>query len=223
MFADAFAQQDYAYGVDAGIVPINDGDFMHPTEPLQDFFGVGDPSQTAVFDYAYGGTVDTGFSSPAPDSGIVGIDTPVYTQTPPVVIDDGAPAGFGASALDFLTQAAIAAIKVNQAYQASQRPPVRVNTNPASGAPRPTPGGMLVTQNPLTGQVQTARPAVGVPYALGDGRTMINNGDGTFSLITANGQTSRMQYGAGASAAPDYAQWALYGALGLAVVLAVRK
>lgn len=228
MFADAYTQQytadfaDYGYGTDAGIVPISGGEIMGPVEPLQDFYGVGDPSQTAVFDYTFGGSSDIGFSSPAPDAGIVGVDIPVYTETPPIVIDDGAPSGFGASALDFLTSAALAAIKVNQAYQATQRPPVRVNTNPASGAPRPTAGGMLVTQNPLTGAAQTARPSVGVPYVLSDGRTMINNGDGTFSLIAANGQAQRIPYGS-SGGATDYTQWALFGALGLAAFAFIRK
>lgn len=199
MFADAWSGEpaiDYEYGVDEGIVPI-----MEPLNPVAYNMPEGGAfPDTGQVDYVFGGTIQTGFDAAGmdsfPDLGQVADTAPI------TVADDGNPSGFGASALDFLTNAALAVVKVNAAYQATQtKPPVRINTNPAGGAPVPTAAGMLVTRNPLTGVVQTARPAPGTPYALGDGtgRVIINNGDGTFDLITANGARQRISYSAGSS------------------------
>jgi hypothetical protein len=210
----------YGFGTDAGVEPI-----MAPLNPVTYNDPLFNPADAGQVDYLFGGTVQTGFDTAGMDNApaLPTPDVPVYTDTPPVVIaDDGNTGNFGRDALDFLTQAAIAAIKVNQAYQATQqKPPVRINTNPASG-PVATAGGMLVTRNPLTGATQTARPQAGTPYALGDGsgRVIINNGDGTYDVISANGARQHLTYPSGVPGEPT--NWGLLALIGIGGMFALK-
>lgn len=148
----------------------------NPIQPSADYF---DP----VYGEAWDGTVD-----------VPGFD-PNGMQSPAPV---PAPAA-GSSGWDFgtvvqnLTTAAMAAIKVNQAYQATQAQP---RTQIVSGSTVQTPqaNGTLTVRNAATGQVSTQRPPVGMPFVLADGRTIINNGDGTYTLIARDGSSQRLPY-----------------------------
>lgn len=112
----------------------------------------------------------------------------------------GGGSGFDA-AIVTLTNAAMAAIKINAAYQASQQPQLRTSTVSGSTVSTPNPNGTLTVRNTTTGQVATTRPQAGVPYTLTDGRTIINNGNGTYSLITRDGATQTIPYGISGAAA----------------------
>lgn len=117
--------------------------------------------------------------------------TPTVTSTPapaPVSTDTG-----GAWIAN-LTNLALAAIKVNQAYQASKAPQPRTMTQAGGMQKTPNPDGTVSVRNPATGQVSLQRPEVGVPYVLADGRSIINNGDGTYSLILPDGSVQRRSY-----------------------------
>jgi hypothetical protein len=174
-----------------------------------------DPTATVpTVDYTFGGNIYGGYS-PLPDPTLSYHD-PVYDPPP---VGGPAPSEPTTSIWDSITQAATAAIRVRAAYQQSQHPTTPA-ARPGGGAITATATGMLITRNPLTGAVQTSRPAVGVRYALPDGRTMVNNGDGTFSLISGFGAETRVSYSA---AGGDATNWVLYGALGLGALLLLRK
>jgi hypothetical protein len=187
-----------------------------------------DPTATVpTVNYTFGGDMHAGYS-PLPDPTLSYHD-PVYDaprdaqgnlydpanwqgSLPTVSPPASAPAT--PNFWDSIVQAAKAAIEVRAAYQTSQH-----TRQPAPGSSTATATGMLITRNPLTGAVQTARPPVGVRYPLPDGRTMVNNGDGTFSLISGFGSEMRVSY---SSAAAD-TNWLLYGALGLGALFLLRK
>jgi hypothetical protein len=176
-----------------------------------------DPIATApTVDYTFGGDMYAGYS-PLPDP-TMNFHDPIY-DPPPVGAPE--PSEPTTSIWDSLAEAATAAIRVRAVYQQSQQP---TSARPSwqaggAGAITPTATGMLITRNPLTGAIQTSRPAVGVRYGLPDGRTMVNNGDGTFSLISGFGAETRVSYSAGGAAT----NWILYGALGMGALLLLRK
>lgn len=128
----------------------------------------------------------------APVEGMVDIDVPVYTDTPDFSITS--PSSSGGSWVQDLTQLAMAAIKVNQAYQASQMPQPRTMVQSGTKTQTPNSNGTVTVRDSATGQVYTTRPNAGTPYVLSDGRTIINNGDGTYTLIARDGTSQRLPY-----------------------------
>jgi hypothetical protein len=198
--------------------PINYAPAPSPTD-YPDF--ASDITAPADVSYAFGGDIMTGFNPSGMDaitpSLAIGYHDPVYDA--PAAVDDGWSGAGISSAIDVLTKAAIAAIQVNKAWQQSQAP-VRVNSQPGSGAPIGTQAGTVITRNPVTGQQTVSRPSAGTPYVLADGRAMVNNGDGTYSLISANGATQTLRYEAGTGSDTP---WLLYGALGLGALMLARR
>lgn len=118
-------------------------------------------------------------------------------RTVPVVAPSQ-PAG-GGDIFVTLTNAALAAIRVNQAYQASKQPAPRTSTVSGSTVRTPNANGTVTVSNTATGARTIARPEVGVPYTLADGRTIVNNGNGTYSLIGRDGSTQTVPYTASSS------------------------
>ena len=123
--------------------------------------------------YVFGGVASPGYQQPAPDVG-------------------GGSAGGGL--LSTVTDLALAAIRINAAYQASQAPPPRTATTAPGVIRRPNPNGTLTATNTLTGQTQTVMPERGVPYVLADGRVIINNGNGTYTITRADGSSETLPY-----------------------------
>lgn len=98
-----------------------------------------------------------------------------------------------------VTSAAMAAIKINQAYQATKAPP-RTALVSGNTVQTPNANGMLTVRNTATGGYSVQRPPVGTPFVMADGRTIINNGDGTYTLIARDGTSQRLPYTAQAGA-----------------------
>ncbi len=83
------------------------------------------------------------------------------------------------------------------------------------------------------GRAVVTRPQAGVPYALPDGSVIINNGDGTYNLVSTAGQTTRRAYPAsvpqvGSVAVqkewiPGVPNWAVLAGGGLLAALAMRR
>ena len=99
--------------------------------------------------------------------------------------------------VDRLTGLAIAAIRVHQAYQAANQPPVQpaVSTTRAGGTQAARSDGTLATTDPATGRVVVTRPPAGVPYELPNGAgAVINNGNGTYTVVSPTGQTATRSY-----------------------------
>lgn len=210
----------YNVPVDSGLFPgdILGNDFLSPT------------SEAVSFDYAFGGSTDSGYSSPG-DLETLGVGLPTMTeQSAPVpnardtMVPGGAGAPMGAGLIADLTGLALAALKVNQAYQASRQPQARGTTVLPSGIVRtPMPNGLLQVSNPATGQSSMVKPEVGTPYVAADGRTIVNNGNGTYTTVFPDGRSVTAGYGAAGSLSAGIPPALLLGGIGLAAFLFLRK
>lgn len=101
-----------------------------------------------------------------------------------------------------LTAAAMAAISVIKAYRSLDQP--RINTTarvvrPDGSVSVITDNGLVSTRSP-SGQVTTTRPPVGVPQSTVNGNTIVNNGDGTYTVVAPDGRTATYRYSIGAAA-----------------------
>jgi hypothetical protein len=174
-------------------------------------------------DYFAGGTITPGFGSPADlvtfdsgadysnegrnysvpslfsnDTGLIdiGAQIPVYTDVP--AIPGYGNSGGGVTNTNWvsdLTNLALAAIRVNAAYQQSQAPIRTVSSTPDGRTQTPNADGTLTVRDSSGRIVGTTRPNTGTPYVLPDGRTIINNGNGTFTTIMPNGSSTTGNYG----------------------------
>lgn len=157
------------------------------------------------------------------------IDAPMYGGTDygdgiPKDPVSAVPASSSGDIFATITSAALALIKVNAAYQASQSPQPRTAVQTGGYVKTPNPNGTLTVRNTQTGATQTTKPEVGAPYVLPNGSTIINNGNGTFTTIRPDGQTTTTAYAATASAGVGgIPPVMLYGALGLGALLLLRR
>lgn len=203
--------EDYVFSSgDIGGLPADDFAHMDPTSGLTDNypFETGDYAFTMGDDFSF--TSGEGFLAdpfaayePDPffdlngdgavgyDSGIVDIDTPIYTMTPDVQITEGeSGGGFDWSAIaDVVTDIAIAAVKVNQAYQQAGRPQVRVSGTSSTGQTTVAKSDGTVVVNG-----RTTVPPRGVPYVTPEGSVIMNNGDGTYTSVSKTGLSVTNRY-----------------------------
>lgn len=99
--------------------------------------------------------------------------------------------------VDKLTSLAVAALRVNQAYQAANRPPTQpaVSATRAGTTQTARSDGTLATVDPATGRAVVTRPPAGVPYELPNGAgAVVNNGNGTYTVVSPTGQTTTRSY-----------------------------
>jgi hypothetical protein len=89
--------------------------------------------------------------------------------------------------------------------------------------------GMVWTRDPQ-GRVTSSRPAAGLLQTTTTGNGIINNGDGTYTLIRPDGSRSTLRYpgtagasGAGFAGLPAWAPWALAGGAALLLVAGRRN
>jgi hypothetical protein len=100
--------------------------------------------------------------------------------------------------------AATGTVQGNYAYQ-PQLTRIVLNSGTVTQSPGTTrtgnANGTVTVTNTATGARTVTRPEVGVPYVLPDGRSIINNGDGSYSTINPDGTTVRNVYAATPSGA----------------------
>ena len=86
--------------------------------------------------------------------------------------------------------------------------------------------GMVWTRDPQ-GRVTSSKPAAGLLQMTTTGNGIINNGNGTYTLIRPDGSRSTLRYpgtaGAALSSLPAWAPWALAGGAALLLVAARRR
>lgn len=114
-----------------------------------------------------------------------------------------------------------AALGIVNAWKNVGQPAPRVAqvTTQASGAvSTPTKQGTIVTRLP-NGQTTVARMPVGTPYVFSDGSTVVNNGDGTLTTISATGTTSKSSIGTTQSASTGKSNIGILAAVGLGMML----
>lgn len=102
-----------------------------------------------------------------------------------------------------VTAAAMAAISVIKAYRSLDQP--KINTTArvvrADGSVSViTDNGLVSTRSP-TGQVTSSKPPVGVPQTTVNGNVVVNNGDGSYTVVAPDGRTATYRYSTGAAAA----------------------
>jgi len=175
--------QDFNFHVGEDSYPFETGQYMYTmgADPLA-MSGEPYPSYDPVTD-----------PIPFDDSGLVPVDIPIYTDTPQVIVAEttGGQTSVG-NVLASLTQLAIAAIKINAAYQQAGNPGIRVSGQTAAGQT------VIASKNgtvAVNGRTQI--PPRGVPYVTPDGGIITNNGDGTYTLIDQNGISATNRYPAG--------------------------
>lgn len=120
-----------------------------------------------------------------------------------------------------ITQAALQALSVIKAYRQLDAPVVQTTARVVrpDGSVAVIGDNGLVQTRTANGQVVASRPPVGVPQATLNGNYIVNNGDGTYSVVSPNGQTARYSYGADAPQAGGISPVLIGGGLLLAVLL----
>lgn len=100
-----------------------------------------------------------------------------------------------------ISAAAMAALQLVKAYRQLDTPTIQPQARVVrSGNAVSVVGnnGLIQTRD-ASGNIVAGKPPVGVPQATLTGNYIVNNGDGTYSVVAPDGTTRVMQYGGGAS------------------------
>lgn len=178
---------DIGVAFDNGSVPLNAPMFEPVGYSLDDLFtaATGEaPVATPVAADGSGGALPEAIAQTPPAQAV---DTPASSFFDDITWD---------GTVDNLTALAIAAIRVHQAYQVANRPPVQpvTQTTRAGTTQTARSDGTLATTDPTTGRAVITRPPAGVPYELPGGGAVINNGNGTYTAVSPTGATVTRSY-----------------------------
>lgn len=139
--------------------------------------------------------IDAGTSLPDLFPDQFSVPTGPSYPIPEVTITPGSvPAGSSFSIKDALgavkeiTGTALSVMSTVRAFQGQVSDPTTANRSANSS------NGMILTRN-ANGQITAARPAVGVATVAADGSMIINNGDGTYTVIGQDGSRVTRAYG----------------------------
>jgi len=141
--------------------------------------------------------------------------------------------GFGWSdarnLVNSVSQMALAALSVNRAYNQARAPAVNTAARVVNnGAVTSTLDNGVIMSRDANGKVTVTRPPVGVPQSTVNGNLVVNNGDGTYTLIDPQGNRRVIRYGAETTSNPSplsgfnlaNVNWPVVtGVLGVAVLL----
>lgn len=157
---------------------------------------LGDDTDFIIGTDTSGGLGDPWYDDPTLN---VPVDVPFNTNAnlPDIsTLPQPAPTGGGGfdNLLVSITNTALAAIRINQAWKQSKDPNIRTATISGGFTKTPNSDGYLTVTDSAGRVVGREKPATGTPYALASGQTIINNGDGTYALITPGGITSNRRY-----------------------------
>lgn len=163
---------------------------------------------------------DAGLNTPAS-----GYSFPTMRVEPPMSpVAAGNPTG--GNLVNQVSSFALAALKLTQAWNQARNPqPItQARANTASGATVAALNTGVVQTRAPDGTVSAARPPVGVPQSTVTGDLIVNNGDGTYTLISPDGRRRVIQYGANSGsdsgAGPLGVSWPVWIALaGLGVTI----
>lgn len=98
-----------------------------------------------------------------------------------------------------ITAAAMAVISVIKAYRSLDQPAINTTARivrPDGSVSAITNNGLVSTRTP-DGRVTTTRPPVGVPQTTVDGNVIVNNGDGTYTIVAPDGRSATYRYSTG--------------------------
>jgi hypothetical protein len=126
-----------------------------------------------------------------------------------------------------ISQMALTALGVTKAFQAANNPTIvqQARTVTQSGAVVSALDTGIVRTQTIDGRVVNQRPPVGVAQSTVNGNVIVNNGDGTYTLIAPDGVRRVIQYGADSGSGLSDLPWPLIiGGVGaLFALLKLRK
>lgn len=135
------------------------------------------------------------------------------------------------NSINTISAAALATLSVMKAYRQINSPTVNTQSrayNPATGAGSATLDTGVVQSRNSSGQIVNTRPRVGEPMATVTGNIVVNNGDGTYMLISPDGSQRRIAYGnaspesGGGFSLSDINPAFIVGGIGLAIAILRR-
>lgn len=181
-----------------------------------DVWGFGNPSSVSVwnfpapaFDMAppdFGQPIaqDSGFTFPQWESNGAGFESASLpaASAPPVRIEPPQPPrldnfAFTKDTVNTISAAALAALQLVKAYKNLDSPQVltQARAQTPQGAVSALDTGIIQTRG-LDGKIVNTRPPAGVAQSTVTGSIIVNNGDGTYTLIGRDGSRRVIQYGA---------------------------
>lgn len=173
------------------IPTVNAGDWFVGPMPMPDFPAV----EEAIFEGSIDGITtqdDIRDLITVSDIGTVTVDQVanyVGTGGAGGIVEAGGTGGTVVEIIKEATGAMVAALGLVQAYRALTSKPAPnpvVQARQGANTVRANPNGTITTTAP-DGTTRTARPPVGQPQMATDGSMIVNNGDGTYTRIAADG------------------------------------
>jgi len=160
-----------------------------------------------------------------PGAPVEGFGVPSYTPqgeriATPVRTTDTGPA---VSIVNTVSSLALNALKLNQAWNQARNPAPNTQARTVSGGAvvSGNDAGVIITRR-ADGTVSTSRPPVGVPQATTSGNFIVNNGDGTYTLIASDGSRRTVAYGQNSGPEQSALPWPLMLA-GAGLLISVFK
>jgi hypothetical protein len=128
-----------------------------------------------------------------------------------------------AQVVQAFTAAGMAVISLIKAYKQLDTPrvqPIARNVN-ADGSVSVVGNNGLIQTRRADGTIVTTTPPVGVPQATISGNYIVNNGDGTYTVVSPTGQSQTIRYGA--STGNGGLSLPMLGLIGAGLFLLARK
>ena len=145
----------------------------------------------------------------------------VNSQTPP----PNSPAWNPVSIVNGITQSALAALSVVKAYRSLDTPQIQTTARVArpDGSVSVIGNNGLIQTRDASGRITAGKPPVGIPQATTSGNFIVNNGDGSYDVVSPSGQRRTMQY-TGEAAKSEISMPLILGAVGVgALFLFARR
>jgi hypothetical protein len=180
------------------LLPIPDVEFQNAGDPLP----YGDAGDDAEFFEIFGNAPGTPFDSPFFTNPV---DLPLLDYSAPPAgalfpvpgVAPGENALFAGSGniIGTVTQAASQALQLVAAYQKVRKPiEATARRVSANGTVQVANRDGLIHTRSASGQITKRRPPVGEATATIDNSLIVNNGDGTYTLVSPNGAISTQRY-----------------------------
>lgn len=124
-----------------------------------------------------------------------------------------------------ISSAALAALSVVKAYRQLDAPQIQTTartTRPGGAVSVIGNNGLIQTRAP-NGTITATKPPVGVPQATTTGNFVVNNGDGTYSVVAPDGQTRSFAYSGAASESDGITKYLPLIGIGFGVLLLAKR
>ncbi len=207
---------------DFGVNPVVD--FTLPDLPGDFYFEEPNPLELPQ-NQSFDTFVWNPFVSEETPAALVAADTPntVPPFAPTVPPPANSPAFSPTNVVQGITNAILLALQVVKAYRALDNPTVQSTARAVrpNGAVSVIGDNGLIQTRTTAGQVTAAKPPVGVPQATLSGNYIVNNGDGSYNVISPTGQSARYLYSADAPKSGEVSPWLIGGGL-LAAFLVLK-